>query len=474
MKFFERFRSRPTEAELQPQAQQITQEHASKELFDERGKQSIKNFHEVNQLLEDNADDRTVKATLANVTPPRFFLARNAAGYWGENFDGNVSDKKAEALEIASTLMVNLKDRYFQTHDRQLRTYIIKMCVNIRMGLGDKTTKKGLLALKDLMVAEGLGDAEKRSYVDLPHGEAGESWMARPREGDIDPTVSRERTSFANTKTAQQPVERRADKAMLYSAILASLPPTEQAFINQEYWSTGETNSPELQLRQLFDKIRTALIGSGSEKVTDRKTLAEAGRLLQALHDQPRLLEVITDSAQRREFQELIESLWDHKGEDQANIFRFLLQRTQPTQTEPTPPVTPPTPPAQPAPVTIQEQSPVTVKPNIYQDFFEQQLPAGFYENLQADWSLPESLAAKLTEDQRLETLVGRIEQHLDSNNERIKAEAGRMLSYLRQDAEDWPDSNSTRDFIRSRIEDLWQESGQQANAVWREKYQSK
>ncbi len=479
MSFFDRFRRGPSDEELRQEAikqQEKQRPETSKEEI-EKSDQSIKIWAEINQLVEAGASDEELKAALAPVAPTRILQMRSADHYWGYRLDGQVSVTLHERLAVASTLIVSLKDRYLQSHDRQLRTYIIKTCISIRAALGDKMRKYGLEALGEIMAAEGVRATPDNLYPDLPNREAGESWMAKPREGDIDPTAIREYSPEQPTTPEAPP-----QPTFLYPAVLAALAPAEQAFLTLEYWATVDTLTPEMQLRHLFDRIRTAFFDRSG--VTDRATVAQAGRFLQVLHENPNLLNVIEDPKGRTEFQDLVDELWEIKGQHEAEVFTYLLRKSQgiqparpanPTPPPAAPPIRPtsaPTPMA-PRPQPAAEHLPFGPTTRLHRELFTNSLSGGFVDRMQLDWSLPER-AEPYTDYEALGTVLQRISTYLRNPGPRRQAEAGRMLHFIRQDSEELlafiPDPTQ-RQQLQEQINTLWNAGGQQANELWARDY---
>jgi hypothetical protein len=118
---------------------------------------------------------------------------------------------------------------------------------------------------------------------------------------------------------------------------------------------------------------------------------------------------------------------------------------------------------------TTPEQAPVPKKNYIHEGIFNE-LPQDFVDSLQADWSLPATMSGKLTDGQRVESLITRATGYLQGENKRARIEAGRLLNYVRQDLDAWLlqiKDPGTADLMRDQIEEVWEEEGKQANQEW-------
>lgn len=104
-------------------------------------------------------------------------------------------------------------------------------------------------------------------------------------------------------------------------------------------------------------------------------------------------------------------------------------------------------------------------------------LPEDFKKNLSQDWDIPEGMNAEKinsSKETQIDFLLQKIGDRLESDDPRTKAEAGRMLGYLKQEFND-PDLEKTDRLKRleSKANMYWSEAGgEKANQLYREQFQ--
>lgn len=101
--------------------------------------------------------------------------------------------------------------------------------------------------------------------------------------------------------------------------------------------------------------------------------------------------------------------------------------------------------------------------------FIASSLPSEFIHQLTVDYS---SNQEQTTPDHQLYDLLHTIDTNLKGSDPSMRAEAGRMLNYIRQDRGDIlaaiPDA-SRREIWNNYLDELWTAAGSQANKEWAE-----
>jgi hypothetical protein len=107
-------------------------------------------------------------------------------------------------------------------------------------------------------------------------------------------------------------------------------------------------------------------------------------------------------------------------------------------------------------------------------------LPQELQERLKSNWNIPEGMDEERINsniENQISLLVQYIQEKLEDEDPNIRAEGGRVLSFLRQEFEDPKDfsDESVMQHLKSKTEGIWLEGGgKEANEAYKELYSEK
>lgn len=113
-------------------------------------------------------------------------------------------------------------------------------------------------------------------------------------------------------------------------------------------------------------------------------------------------------------------------------------------------------------------------KPKLFNINLLNDLPQEMKEKMLSNWNIPEGMddeRINSTNESQINFLLQHIQEKLEDDNPGIRAEAGRVLSYLRQEFESPEDFTSpdTMKHLQSKVEGVWLEGGgKEANELYK------